>query len=322
MGESNAYAGTPGSASRELWRRELLAEMGVVALCPTRTLPGAGPSPAFDFSAIQAGAADSVQPRASIEVGESRAVQAAEPVPARPEQKTPKGNPQAELEAARQALQASVTAQQPKPKPGRTDPGDLSRQVMAQAPAVPEPESNKDDQPAGSELSVQPFAFTWFGLDTQLAVLAVQPPQQQQLSAASREMLQRIIAALNPRYRQVQLSGQAFHWPLPADLGIGPADDEQAAEQAVLGFIARRLRDRPAQNLLVLGDDELFFLKSRSHPADASGMQSELRREAQFGLTVLQTHSLQSMQTEPALKRSAWKAMQALMPRLAAEANE
>ncbi|MAY54321.1 MAG: hypothetical protein VYE29_02645 [Pseudomonadota bacterium] len=320
MGESNVYAGTPGSASREMWRRELLAEMGVVALYQTRTLPGAGPSPVFDFSAIQAGAADSVQARASIVAGESRAVQAAEAVPARLEQKTPKGNPQAELEAARQALQASVTA--PQPEPGRNVSEDLSRQVMPQAPAVPEPESNQDDQPQGSELSVQPFAFTWFGLDTQLAVLAVQPSQQQQLSAASREMLQRIIAALNPRYRQIQLSGQAFHWPLPADLGIGPADDEQAAEQAVLGFIARRLRDRPAQNLLVLGDDELFFLKSRSHPADASGMQSELRREAQFGLTVLQTHSLQSMQTEPALKRSAWKAMQALMPRLAAEANE
>tara|TARA_R100001143_G_scaffold12955_1_gene14314 strand:+ start:2193 stop:3155 length:963 start_codon:yes stop_codon:yes gene_type:complete len=320
MGESNAQTGTQGSASREMWRRELLAEMGVVALYPTRALPGAGPSPVFDFSTIQAEAADSVQRRSSSEEAESPAVRAAESVPARTEHKTPKGNPRAELEAARQALQASVTA--PQPGSGRAVPEDSSRQVMPQAPAVAEPGSNQVDQPTGGESSVQPFAFTWFGLDTQLAIIAVQPSEQQQLSAASREMLQRIIAALNPRYRQMQLSGQAFHWPLPADFGIAPADDEQAAEQAVLGFIARRLRDSPTQNLLVLSDDELFFLKSRSHPADAAGTQSGLRREAQFGLTVLQTHSLQSMQTEPALKRSAWKAMQALMPRLASEANE
>ena len=201
-----------------------------------------------------------------------------------------------------------------------------SRQQSAPAPVSeialnPGPEKLPDEMPAESNAVVEPpretvedFAFSWLALDSRLAVLAMLPAGASQLPAALQKMLQNIVIALNPAYRQCEMREHTFHWPLPDDLGL-PAD-KTAAIQTVSGFIARRMREQAVSNVLVLADNELFFLDRGEVTADTGFGLSP-----QFGFALLQTHSLFAMQDSPDLKRSAWSAMQALIPRLATPAD-
>lgn len=282
------------AAAREQNRRLLLAEMGIQCLFPRGRLPGAGSShqqiflPVREPTAVDAGGVTDTEQRRNG--------------PTAPDQK-----PQAKsdgLSMTRQVLQATTAETRTAAEHTRpTAPADQIPAAAHAGPVEPEPIA----QPAIEEQ--EPFAFSWFTLDYRLAVLVMLPEGQSRLSASSRDMLQKILAALCQDYRNQPLSEHSFHWPLPDDLGL-PADRD-AAMHTVRGFIARRMREQTVANVLVLGDQPPFFLGGQE-----SRRAAGLYTDEQFGFSVLCTHALHSMQQQPALKRSAWQAMQILIPRL------
>ncbi|ALO45665.1 hypothetical protein [Pseudohongiella spirulinae] len=273
------------SAHREQCRRQLLAEMGIHCLFARRRLPGAGPSHPQIFLPLQA----------SDEIGVK-----ARPVSADLSSAGPVVKAEA-LSMTRQILQETEEAVSEAPQPvkppavGHTDRADNDADVA---------ESHQSDSQ-----EQEAFAFSWFTLDYRLAVLVMLPAGQPRLSGSSRDMLQKILAALSQDYRTLRLNEHNFHWPLPDDLGL-PADRD-AARHTVRGFIARRMREQTVANVLVLSEQPPFFLGGQEESQVAG-----LYTDEQFGFSVLCTHALHSMQEQPALKRTAWKAMQILIPRL------
>lgn len=275
-------------AAREQSRRLLLAEMGIQCLFPRRRLPGAGASHRQIF----------------LPTRESAAVLADEPAQCHVVQRAPDHKPQTRadgLSMTRQILQTPVENRSPAETPDPTPATAHNRAVDVAAEPAAGAQPGIDEQEA--------FAFSWFTLDYRLAVLVMLPDGQSRLSGSSRDMLQKILAALCQDYRTQQLTEHSFHWPLPDDLGL-PADRE-AARHTVRGFIARRMREQTVANVLVLGEQPPFFLGGQESKQTAG-----LYTDEQFGFSVLCTHALHSMQQQPALKRSAWQAMQILIPRL------
>lgn len=196
--------------------------------------------------------------------------------------------------AATQA--ASSTASKPRP---------TAEQMPRSAPESP---AAPVVSPVAAAETVS-FAFCWIDLDEHLAVVAELPPNSRRLSRESRQMLVNITAALNPRYRMATLREHNFHWPFMVTPDL-PAD-AQAAQQAVDGFIRRRLQEHKVSHVLVLSDAMPFYLA-----VGLSDGPVALRQHAQHGFRLLQTHALHAMLSDPALKRSAWQAMQMLVSAL------
>lgn len=264
-------------------RQVYLREMGIRTYFPRSALPGAGASHEY---------ACSTQGPGMQEQGVGAE-----------ERRTPAA------ESSSRSLDVPVSSPEPSPSPSAREPAGETRSGpdAGMSPSVPS---------AGAENALSRFAFAWFTVDERLAVVAELPPGDGDLPASCRDMLARMLAALQPRYRGIPLRETVFRWPLAEDhmlTGDAPAD-EDAARQAVNGFIARRLRESPAGCLLVLAEQPLAWL----YPVgtDLSAMKGQLARHEQLGLDVLQTHSLQAMLADASLKKPAWKALQSLVPRL------
>ena len=153
------------------------------------------------------------------------------------------------------------------------------------------------------------FAFCWIALDEHLAVVAELPADSRRLSREARQMLVNITAALNPRYRMATLREHNFHWPFVVAPDL-PADAE-AAQQAVDGFITRRLHEHKVSHVLVLSDSMPFYLLG-----GVKDGQTALHQHTRHGFRLLHTHALHAMLSDAALKRSAWQAMQTLVSAL------
>tara|TARA_R100001015_G_C4619468_1_gene176195 strand:- start:805 stop:1548 length:744 start_codon:yes stop_codon:yes gene_type:complete len=164
-----------------------------------------------------------------------------------------------------------------------------------------------EDEPAPA------FAFSWFNVDPRLSVLAMLPAGADCLTSACRQMLQRILVALNAEFKEAVGHEHTFHWPFPGDLGLPTG--HRAARQAVDGFVARRRREQPSALLLILADETPPFLYG-DNSADGEDQHGHLIAHRQFGFAMLRTHSLHAMEADGALKRSAWQAMQSIRDRL------
>lgn len=170
----------------------------------------------------------------------------------------------------------------------------VSPQAAMAQPVMPEPAvaSAAAQQAAIAE----PFGFSWFAVDSRLSVLAMLPPGQVQLSPACRQMLARMLAALYAPWQSLTLVDQNFHWPIDEAL----PGDAVAARQAVEGFIARRLREQGAAQLLVLCEGLPEFLAATAQAPAARGFSCHV------------THSLHAMEHNAGLKREAWQSLQGL----------
>jgi hypothetical protein len=157
------------------------------------------------------------------------------------------------------------------------------------------------------------FGFSWFAIDKRLSVLAMLPPGVSRLSSNCRVMLQRMLVALYEPWQSLGLEEQSFHWPFADDPDL--AADANAAQQAVEGFIARRLRVQHSAMLLVLSDQLPWFLQqSRLQTEEVAVGQLKIHR--QYDLAMLCTHALHTMEQDAGLKRAAWQSMQVLRERL------
>lgn len=258
----------------EIRRQTLLREMGIPCWFPRTALAGAGASHRFDVAAPASARSPLTVPADTSVAGDV--------------QDAPVGQIPTALRAA---LPSGAEQTTPLSQPDAP---------IGNIPSV-------EDEPAPA------FAFSWFNVDQRLSVLAMLPAGADCLTSGCRQMLQRILLALNPEFKDAVGHEHTFHWPFPGDLGLPTG--RRAARQAVDGFVARRLREQPSAMLLVLADATPPFLYSDTS-ADGEDQHGRLFVHRQFGFAMLRTHSLHAMEADSALKRSAWQAMQSVRDRL------
>ena len=178
----------------------------------------------------------------------------------------------------------------------------------------PPPAAVTDSAPAASEAPApgppMVFKLAWYHLNERLTVIQEFPAPRSGPDAASSELLQAILRALeDAALPQTLPQPEIFEWPLAqkADGGglfgaLAPMDDpRQAAREALGGFIRRRLERGPMQELLVFSEQLGPLLQDSPEAAPLS-------------LTV--TRGLDRVQAERALKREVWNALQPLKRRL------
>lgn len=271
-------------------RQTLLQEMGIQSWFSRTALPGAGRPHAIDWDA-----------------GRGQGVAATQSASAKATPEPPASGDQVPV-----LLRAALVSD---PAPGLAAPVAGRPQAPVDEPPPVGRPSTTDQPSATAQLSAKAetpaleFAFSWFNVDKHLSVLAMLPSGADRLNSTCRQMLQRILLALIPGLQDSDRQEHTFHWPFAGDLGLPTG--QQAARQAVDGFVARRLREQPSAMLLILSDEMPPFLCS-----DADERQGQLSVHRQFGFAMLRTHSLHAMEADSELKRSAWQAMQALRERL------
>jgi len=269
--------------SDELCRQHYLRQMGITPWYPRFDLPGA----AAHHVVVEAVAEDLTQPQTQT---------APEPAPP-PEQKVAAGTSVRDLV-------------QPAPKP-------VMKQEPASEPVRPtvRPDVIPAATPEAAAMAPNVFAFTWLSLDARLSVLVQQPPGQRgRLPVPLRDMLLRILKALDPAYTQVAAE-QVFQFRWPFD-ELSAAAGEQASREAACGFMQQRLRQCASTTVLALVDDQPHWVPTSAGAQASSAEASGFQHSEILGVDMLHLPSLARMQADPSLKEPAWKTMQQLIERL------
>jgi len=184
-------------------------------------------------------------------------------------------------------------------------------------PAPPGRNTGKEQVPeaAGVQRAVDPEPAlacrgTWYRPDEHLCLIAAHSSAR--LPTALQQMLQRLLSALNPRYREANLQGTVVQWPLDPSM---PAD-VHGARQMVGAFLRRRFTDSVPPFMLILMDESPVWL----FPPDAAELSGKVLEPFSHPLwqqTVLRVPSLEAMAGDSSLKKPAWEALQSLIGPLA-----
>ena len=153
------------------------------------------------------------------------------------------------------------------------------------------------------------FAFAYIPVNDQLAVINELPRGRAvTLSAGCRQLLAGLLKAIGAPCEPADFSPMVFTWAL-SDAGAMPVDSE-SARHTLKGFWSRRLKLRPVRYLLALAEQSAGFL----FPAQASWQDHAdgLTQHPRLPVELLITHSINAMETERELKRSAWQTLQPL----------
>ena len=261
----------------ESQRKVYLRAMGIDVYYPRAILPGAKPSPAYEFDLIEQGQSlpiessfvpeeESEDPNTQLEIAE---------------------NENAETESIKQ--EASV----------RTE---LDAKV--DLTEAEQPEQKKEEE--SSELR---FSLRYFRVTDSVAVIDEYPLQQ---SADSRDkslhLLSNILRALNIEVEV--LSPELFSWPLIEGL-TEETDSANAAKQALQGFIAGRQEQDGFKNLIVFVGviDDLLV-----GPERAENRRDYQIENSDVFITI--TQSLQFMLSFPDLKKDVWRQLQPVLLRI------
>ena len=262
-------------------RQAYLQVMDIQTYFPRQQLPGAKPSPDYDFSDLGSVLAAANEPiKAKIETS-------------------------AKIERQANSLAAveELRARDPDPRKATVSP-------IRKSSEVPENESKSASVPA-VELSNSPsFTLRYYRINERLAVLDEVPPQgSAQLSRESLSLMQAILKALGQDGFEPNLQVEEFSWPLHSGYSMKNTPQVEAAN-AISGFLQMRKETDGFTNLLVFaGQVEEFLL-----PVDANKMARDFESSKGYFLTV--THSLASMLAVPTLKRDVWQHLQALRRRI------
>lgn len=283
-------------------RQAYLRTMGIDVFYPREPVPGARPSPEYDFSALdflsleEPGQGDVTRP---VRVSASEQPMAGSP-------KSAASGPVPSAFRTQKARAALGLAQQPDSKASASDNSPVRAEQDRLAP----------DVAISSEPAVESplhFRLEYRSINKHLAVLLEVPVHaQRQLAQESAVLLRNILRALEIDVSQGLTNGELFNWPLSDELPGEEATARQAS-QALLGFIAMRQQRDGFANLLV------FTSQSGQVPqllpqADSS-LGSDYRLD-KLGCWISCVSSLQEMLSLPAIKREVWQSLQALRQRL------
>ena len=261
----------------ESQRNVYLSAMGIDVYYPRAILPGAKPSPAYEFDLIEQGQSlpiessfvpeeESEDPNTQLEIAENQ-------------------NPETESIKQEVSVLTELDA-----KVDRTE--------------AEQPEQIKDEE--SSELR---FSLRYFRVTDSVAVIDEYPLQQ---SADSRDkslhLLRNILRALNIEVEV--LSPELSSWPLIEGL-TEETDSANAAKQALQGFIAGRQEQDGFKNLIVFVGviDDLLV-----GPERAENRRDYQIENSDTFITI--TQSLQSMLSFPDLKKDAWHQLQPVLLRI------
>lgn len=287
---------------REQQRRRMLREMGIMPWIPREALPTAAPSHDMIFSLPNV-AADESSVQGSIPAAEEAA----------------RNNQETLTEHAQSGESEQWPAQAPEKR--NSVAMDQARQLLGQTDKQRSNSSRSDEnQTDASDVSINDsadqrnqadqtealaFNFTWVGVNDRLALLVMMPGAETRIPAVQRDMMKRMLVALDPGIDTSNLKARLFRWPLPGLSNQGGA----AATSAVNGFVAKQLNDRPATNLLVLSDSVPVFMEDSIQVGQMGEWEA-------LHINVLCTHAMHEMVDSPSTKREAWQHMQALRQRL------
>lgn len=263
-------------------RQAYLEAMDIQTYFPRRQLPGAKPSPHYDFPAVSAVVPELTGLNVSKEA--KTAVRAPNAVRA-------KGLEAIEELRSREppARKATVTA---------------IRQATGQASSENGPDSGVEQE---SSLS---FTLRYYRINDKLAVLDEVPPQaSSQLNEESSSLLQAILKALGQVGVDRSPKVEEFSWPLHSGYSRKNTPRIEAAK-AISGFLQMRKETDGFTNLLVFaGQIEDVLLASEAN-------KSARDFESSKGYFITVTHSLASMLAVPTLKRDVWQHLQAIKKRI------
>tara|TARA_B110000858_G_scaffold198436_1_gene264977 strand:+ start:24198 stop:25016 length:819 start_codon:yes stop_codon:yes gene_type:complete len=263
-------------------RQAYLEAMDIQVYFPRQQLPGAKPSPVYDFPAVSSVLSE------LDELAESNQTQTA--ISAKSESKA---NGLAAIEELRSrppaARKATVTP-------------------IRQATELPKSEIETDAD-LGQENSLS-FTLRYYRINERLAVLDEVPLQgSRQLSEASLSLMQAILKALGQQGLESPPKAEEFSWPLQSGYSMKNSPKIEAAK-AISGFLQMRKETDGFTNLLVFaGQVEDVFLQF-----DVNKSARDFESSKDYFITV--THSLASMLAVSTLKRDVWQHLQALRKRI------
>lgn len=257
-------------------RQAYLEAMDIQTYFPRQQLPGAKPSPQYDFPAVSAVLPESKEANTAISaqgVGKANGLAAIEEL----------------RSGAPAARKATVT-------PIRQSAELPLNENEAGA------ESNQEDN-----LS---FTLRYYRINERLAVLDEVPPQgSRQLSEESLSLMQAILKALGQGSFEPNPKAEEFSWPLLSGYSMKNTPQVEAAK-AISGFLQMRKETDGFTNLLVFAGQVEDVLLQFNEDKNARDFESSK------GYFITVTHSLASMLAVSTLKRDVWQHLQALRKRI------
>ena len=263
-------------------RQAYLEAMDIQTYFPRQQLPGAKPSPVYDFPVIK---------KLAPELHESTQSQTA---------RAPQVAKKAIGLDAIEELRSRAPA-------GRKTSDTPARREAEAAPPTNEADANVPAVAPENNLS---FTLRYYRVSEKLAVLAEVPPQgSQQLGDDSLALLHGILRAVGESNFSSSSKVEEFSWPLHSGYSMKNSPEVEAAK-AISGFLQMRQETDGFANLLVFaGQLEEVLL-----PKGASEAARDFENGKGYITTV--THSLASMLAVPTLKRDVWQHLQPLRKRI------
>ena len=154
------------------------------------------------------------------------------------------------------------------------------------------------------------FTLRYYRINEKLAVLDEMPGQaSRELSERSTSLLQAILRALGQAENTTNLKVEEFSWPMRSGYPLKDTPQAEAAK-AISGFLQMRKETDGFGNLLVFaGQLEEVLLQFE-------GSNNARDFESSRGYFITVTHSLASMLAVPTLKRDVWEQLQAIRKRI------
>lgn len=311
----------------ERLRQAYLQAMGIELFYPRLPLPGAKPSPDYDFSELdfllteQAGCTATAAPSDESNKAAASSAEAAR-------SKRANATQSARAQLGKQSPTSAVPAPEPLAKAA-----DEAQQLSVANPGS----ASAAIQGAESAEAALQFRLEYRKVNNKLAVLIETPLYaRQDAQRECAQLLENILLALDvPSAEQVK-SVEQFNWPLLKEL---PVEETTAhhARQALLGFIAMRRQRDEFSNLLIFSSQsgqvrEVLPEAGQGHAQPIAqesvheGAQEDLKDSAREHRTdyelprlscwITRVSSLQEMLTLPAIKREVWQQLQPLRQRL------
>lgn len=260
-------------------RQAYLEAMDIQTYFPRQQLPGAKPSPDYDFPALSAVLPEldeSIQAKTEISANSARkasGLDAVEELRSRPPS----------------SRKATVTP-------------------IRQSSKAPESESEPDT--ALDQENSLSFTLRYYRINEKLAVLDEVPTEgSAQLSEESLTLMQAILKALGQDGFEPNRTAEEFSWPLLSGYSMKNTPRVEAAK-AISGFLQMRKETDGFTNLLVFAgqvEDVLLQFDENKNARDF---------ESSKGYFITVTHSLASMLAVSTLKRDVWQHLQALRKRI------
>jgi len=300
----------------ESQRLAYLQELGIQPYFPRRALPGAKPSNGYSTDSLGAEKARISAQRETANNQESRLsalrratslqVSAGASAASLPES----GTAQAGLEHARALLlNEQRVAVETKSTAKAETAESAAPSVSVTPPSRETPERNTQEvAPEVVNETAVNFVFAYFAVNEDVAVVNELPwAGNAQVRGEHKALLAKILSAISIDCSPETLAPVVFRWPIegmPDDL------EGQSARHMLEGFMARRLKIKPARFLLVLTEQssQYMFPANFSQAASAEGFVAHPRLPCQ----VLVTRSLDAMMASRQVKSVVWNALQPL----------